>query len=107
MLFNALIFILSGKSNGLPSEYFCPNRGSIVETSLRKDISISVASAGGDKNVEDFNVYLKSNNTHIMCNGLDDVQPQIIEKESDGTLLCQNDHDMFATLKYKAAKSKL
>jgi hypothetical protein len=99
--------ILLGKSNGLPSEYFCPNRGSVVEKSLRKDISISVASAGVDKNVEDIKVHLKSNNTHIMCNGLGDIQPQIIDKNSDGYLLCQDDHNMFANVNYKAKKLKL
>ena len=107
LLLTAVIFILLGKSNGLPSEYFCSNRGSVVETSLRKDISISVASAGADKNVEDITVYLKSNNTHIMCKGLDDVQPQIIDKKSDGELLCQDNHNMFASVKYKAEQSKL
>jgi hypothetical protein len=78
----------------------------VVETSLRKDISISVASAGADKNVEDITVHLKSNNTHIMCKGLDDVQPQIIDKNSDGELLCQDNHNMFASVKYKATTSK-
>ena len=101
------VYCLLGKSNGLPSEYFCPNRGSVVEKSLRKDISISVASAGVDKNVEDIKVHLKSNNTHIMCNGLGDIQPQIIDKNSDGDLLCQDDHNMFANVKYKAKKLKL
>ena len=106
-LFNGVILILAGKSNGLPSEYFCSNRGSVVETSLQKNISISVASAGADKNVEDITLYLKSNDTHIMCKGLDDVQPQIIDKHSDGELLCQDDHNMFASVKYKAKQSKL
>ena len=79
---------------------------------MKKDISISVASAGADKNVEDIIVHLKSNDTHIMCNGLDAdlkkyVQPQIIDKNSDGDLLCQDDHDMFANVKYKASTPKL
>ena len=97
------------KSNGLPSEYFCPNRASVVETSLRKNISISVASAGADKNVEDITVYLKSNNTHIMCNEIDNAQPQAIEKSSNGRLLCQDDHNMFANMfvKYKASELKM
>ena len=100
-------FILLEISNGHPSEYLCSNRGSVSETSLQKDISISVASAGADKNVEDIIVHLKSNDTHIMCNGLDDVPPQIIDKNSDGDLLCQDDHNMFANVKYKASTSKL
>ena len=103
-------FILLEISNGLPSEYLCSNRGSFSETSLKKDISISVASAGADKNVEDIILHLKSNDTHIMCNGHGDVQPQkpqIIDKNSDGDLLCQDDHNMFANVKYKASTSKL
>ena len=42
-----------------------------------------------------------------MCNGLGDIQPQIIDKNSDGELLCQDDHNMFANVKYKAKKMKL
>ena len=42
-----------------------------------------------------------------MCKGLDDVQPQIIDKNSDGELLCQDNHNMFASVKYKATTSKL
>ena len=103
------VFFLLEKSNGLPSEYFCLNRGSVNETSLQKNISISVASAGADKNVEDITVYLKSNKTHIMCNGIDNVEPQAIEKNSDGSLLCQDDHNMFANMfvKYNASKLKM
>ena len=94
-------------SNGLPSQYLCSSRGSVNETSLGKDISISVASAGADKNVEDIIVHLRSNDTHIMCNGLEDVPPQVIDKNSDGDLLCQDDHNMYANVKYKAETSEL
>ena len=68
-----------------------------------------MASAGADKNVEDITVYLKSNKTHIMCNEIDNAQPQVIEKYSNGSLLCQNDHNMFANMfvKYKASKLKM
>ena len=41
-----------------------------------------------------------------MCNGIDNVEPQAIEKNSNGSLLCQDDHNMFANMfvKYKASK---
>ena len=42
-----------------------------------------------------------------MCNGIDDVEPQVIEKNSNGKLLCQDDHNMFANVVYKAKKLKL
>ena len=76
---------------------------------MKKDISISVASAGADKNVTDITVYLKSNNTHIMCNEIDNAEPQAIEKNSNGSLICQDDHNMFANMfvKYKASKLKM
>ena len=44
-----------------------------------------------------------------MCNEIDNAQPQVIEKYSNGSLLCQNDHNMFANMfvKYKASKLKM
>ena len=41
-----------------------------------------------------------------MCNGIDNVEPQAIEKNSDGSLLCQDDHNMFANMfvKYRASE---
>ena len=91
----------SDVSNGLPSEYFCPSRATVVETSLRKNISISTDSAGIDTEVSHIKIQLKSNKTHIMCNGINDIYPQIIDKYSDEKLICQDETFMFVSLNYK------
>ena len=44
-----------------------------------------------------------------MCNEIDNAEPQAIEKNSNGQLLCQDDHNMFASMfvKYKESKLKM
>ena len=44
-----------------------------------------------------------------MCNDIDDAEPQAIEKSSNGKLLCQDDHNMFANMfvMYKESKLKM
>ena len=82
-------FNISERSNGLPTRYWCWSRGTIDETLLRKSLLISTAPRGAENILGKIEIKIRSNSTHMMCNGNELREPQVIDKnKKSGLLLC-------------------
>ena len=91
-------FNISERSNGLPTRYWCWSRGTIDETLLRKSLLISTAPRGAENILGKVKIKIRSNSTHMMCNGNELREPQVIAKnKKSGSLLCLDEGEQIFT----------